>query len=63
MKKWVHKTELLEIRPAKEGEMIGPGEFAKCGDMIIVRVWPDENFLIRQRNFEGYIEVEVPNEN
>lgn len=60
MKKWVHKTDLLEIRPAKEGEMVDPGQFAKPGDMIIVhRELLGDDFLIRQRNLGDYVEVEV----
>ena len=60
-KKWVHKTDLLEIRPAKNGEMVAAGQFSKPGDMIIVRRHPDEDFLIAQRHVEDYVEVEVPN--
>ena len=60
MKKWVHKTDLLEIRPAVDGEMVAPGQFSKPGDMIVVRDWPDEDFLIAERDVKDYVEVEVP---
>lgn len=60
IKKWVHKTDLLEIRPAVDGEMVAPGQFSKPGDMIIIRTWPGgEDFLIDKRNFDDYTEVEV----
>lgn len=59
MKKWVHKTDLLKIRPAVDGEMVAPGQFAKHGDMIVTRAWPDDDFLVTQKDFENYIEVEV----
>lgn len=59
MKAWVRKADLLEIRPAEEGEMVDPGQFAKSGDMIVVRDWADD-FLVRQRDLGDYVEVEVP---
>ncbi len=60
MKRWIHRTDLLEIRPAVDGEMVAPGQFSKPGDMIIVRAWPDEDFLVAERDFKDYVEVEVP---
>lgn len=59
MKRWVRKTDLLEIRPAEDGEMVAPGQFSKPGDMIIVHTW-DEDFLIAERDLKDYVEVEVP---
>jgi hypothetical protein len=60
VKKWVNKADLLDIRPAEEGEMVDPGQFAKSDDMIIVGVWPDADFLIsRERFSKDYVEVEV----
>lgn len=61
-KKWIHRTDLMEIRPAEVGEMVEAGQFANDGDMVIVREWPDDNFLIEKRNFGDYIEVEVPDD-
>lgn len=61
-KRWVHKSNLMKIRPAEDGEMVEAGQFAKDGDMIIVRKWPDDNFLIAKRNLGDYVEVEVPDE-
>lgn len=59
MKRWVHKTDLREIRPAMNREMVAPGQFSKPGDMIIDR-WPDEDFLISEKDFRNdYVEVEV----
>lgn len=59
MKRWVHKTDLRKIRPAVGGEMVAAGQFSKPGDMIIDR-WPDEDFLISERDFRNdYVEVEV----
>ncbi len=60
MKKWVRKTDLLEIRPAKKGEMVDPGQFAKLGDMIVVHGDWGNDFLVRQRDLGDYVEVEVP---
>ena len=62
MKRWVDKTDLREIRPAVDGEMVAPGQFSKPGDMIIDR-WPDEDILISGKTFENdYVEVEVNDE-
>lgn len=63
MKKWVHRTDLLEIRFAKEGEMVKPGQFAKPGDMIIIhKELLGDDFLIRQKDLGDYVRVEVINE-
>ncbi len=59
-KRWIHRNDLMKIRPAEAGEMIEAGQFAQDGDMVIVRTWPDDDFLIAKRNFRNYIEVEVP---
>ena len=61
-KRWVHKGDFRKIRPAEVGEMVEAGQFAKDGDMVIVRQWPDDNFLIAKRNFGDYVEVEVPDD-
>lgn len=58
-KTMVHTTDLLQVRPAEVGEMVKPGQFAKDGDMIIVRAWPDEPFLIHKAELAGYVEVEL----
>ena len=42
--------------------MTKEGQFAKDGDMFIVRAWPDDDFLIAKRNLGDYIEVEVPDD-
>lgn len=62
-KRWVDRTNLLEIRPAKDREMVAPGEFSEPGDMIVEHDWPGEDFMVRQEDFAGgYVEVEVPDE-
>lgn len=61
-KRWVRKTDLLTIRPAKDREMVAAGQFSRDGDMIIVRKWPDDDFLIAKRDLKDYVEVEVPDE-
>lgn len=62
MKRWVHKTDLLKIRPAEGNEMVAPGQFSKPGDMIIVRALPDEDSLVTAKHFEDYVEVDVPDD-
>lgn len=63
-KRWVHKSNLRIIRPAKDGEMVAPGQFSKDGDMIIeASYYGDDDFLISQEGFTSdYVEVEVPDE-
>jgi len=57
-KKWVRRTDLLEIRPAADGEMVAPGQFSESGDMIVERTWPGGDFLVRGEDFAGdYVEV------
>lgn len=62
VKMWVRKTDLRKIRPAKDWEMVGVGQFSKLGDMIVVGrdLW-EEDYLIYAKDFPGsYIEVRVP---
>lgn len=66
MKRWIHKTDLLEIRPAEDGEMVAPGQFSKPGDMIIISNWRniEGDYLITKKKFKReYLEVEVPDKN
>ena len=63
MKRWVYKTDLLTIRPAKNGEMVAPGEFAKLGDMIVVSGYAfGGDYLVRARNVTDLVEMEVSEE-
>ena len=60
--KYVHVTSLLDIRPPIDGEMVDAGQFAKDGDMIIEREWPENDWLITKEDFEkNYVKVRVTN--
>ncbi len=63
-KRWVYRSDFRQIRPAKDGEMVAPGQFSKEGDMIIESRWgSDDDFLITKDTYErDFVEIEVPDE-
>ena len=63
MKRWVHKTDLVVLRPAEEGEMLRPGQFAREGDIVRVHsdIW-EEDHLLYPGEIDGYVEVEIPDD-
>ncbi len=53
---WVHRSDLLYIRPAEEREMVEPGQFAKPGDMVLERPGVDD-YLIVAAHMKDYVRV------